>query len=304
MSQAETKGEFIVLKSDRLTVEIAVPGTNYRRTRFDWSGWVSQAILDGETTFCVEESLVPGEGTGGGGLCNEFGNGEPIGYDDCAVGESFPKLGVGLLTRPDDGRYDFFRPFGLEPFETTYETAADGRSVVFRQAPKPCRGYAAELVKTLSVAGNRLTIAYELRNAGEKRIETSEYNHNFVRIGGADIGPDYEMTLPIASAFEYTRPDRPILAQKGGKLEWLRAPEAGESFYALAKAFEPAPGRPSWTLVHKPSGAGMRETVDRPLLRLAVWGQTHVASPEMFVDISLAPGETMRWTREYEFFRE
>lgn len=304
MSQAETKGEFIVLKSDRLNVEIAVPGTNYRRTRFDWSGWVSQATLDGETTFCALESLVPGEGTGGGGLCNEFGNGEPIGYDDCAAGESFPKLGVGLLTRPDDGRYDFFRPVPLEPFETSFETAADGRSVVFRQAPKPCRGYAAELVKTLSVAGNRLTIAYELRNAGEKRIETSEYNHNFVRIGGADIGPDYEMTLPIVSAFESTKPDRPILSQEGDKLRWLRTPEAGESFYALARAFEPAPGLPSWTLVHKSSGAGMRETIDRPLLRLAVWGQTHVASAEMFVDIALEPGETMSWTREYEFFRE
>ncbi|MFD0672159.1 hypothetical protein [Cohnella sp. GCM10027633] len=305
MSQAETNGAFIALKTDRLAVEIAVPGANYRRTRFDWTGWIQQVTLDGESTFCVDESLVPGEGTGGGGLCNEYGNGEPIGYAECGVGERFPKLGVGLLTRPDDGRYDFFRAFELEPFETTYEMSADGRSVRFRTAAKPCNGYAADIVKKVSVDGNRLNVAYELRNVGDKPIRTSEYNHNFVRINGADIGPDYELTLPIASAFDYTKPEeRPIVAQEGNKLRWLRTPEAGESFYALAREFEPiGADRPSWTLVHKPSGAGMTETLDRPLLRLAVWGQTHVASPEMFIDIDAQPGETLRWNRAYEFFR-
>ncbi|MFC5530944.1 hypothetical protein [Cohnella yongneupensis] len=303
MSQSESGGAFVALLSDRLKVEIAVPGTNYRRTRFDWTGWVQQVTLDRTATFCVDESLEPGKGTGGGGLCNEYGNAEPIGYADCELGEQFPKLGVGLLTKQVEGRYDFFRGYELDPFETSYELSDDGCSIVFRTAPKPCRGYAAELIKTLTARGNKLNIAYELRNVGEKPIETSEYNHNFVRINGAEIGPDYELTLPFRSAFAPL--DHPILVQNEHTLNWRRTPEPGESFYAEARTFEPAViENPSWTLLHKPSGAGMRETLDRPLLRLAVWGQTHVASAEMFVQLSAAPGETLRWNRTYEFFRE
>ena len=47
---------------------------------------------------------------------------------------------------------------------------------------------------------------------------------------------------------------------------------------------------------------GMREFDDFCPTRLAVWGTRHVISAEVFVDIDLASGETMDWTRRYEFF--
>jgi hypothetical protein len=88
-------------------VEIAHPG-EYAGSRFDWTAFIRQVTLkQGLHTFCTAESLVSGKGTGGIGLCNEFGNDLPVGYDEAPSGSKYPKIGVGLLTRRDSGRYDF-----------------------------------------------------------------------------------------------------------------------------------------------------------------------------------------------------
>src|SRR5688572_25534831 len=85
------------LISDRLRVDIATPGSStYAGSRFDWTGLITQVTLDGRHTFCGQEA-TDGTGTGGIGLCNEFGIFEPVGYDDARVGDQFPKLGIGLL---------------------------------------------------------------------------------------------------------------------------------------------------------------------------------------------------------------
>ncbi|MFD1908517.1 hypothetical protein ACFSQ7_37740 [Paenibacillus rhizoplanae] len=86
-----------ILSNGVLTVEIAEVGA-YGGTRFDWTGFITGVTLEqGGHTFCVPESLVPGQGTGGIGLCNEFGISRAIGYEDAAAGEWFPKFGIGLL---------------------------------------------------------------------------------------------------------------------------------------------------------------------------------------------------------------
>src|SRR5512135_3483133 len=95
----------IQLHSDRLEVEISQPGAAYSGTRFDWSGFVTQVTLDGKHTYCIPESLVPGEGSGGIGLCNEFGIDSPVGFDETKPGDLFPKIGIGLLTRLDKPDY-------------------------------------------------------------------------------------------------------------------------------------------------------------------------------------------------------
>lgn len=87
------------LSNGILTVDIADIG-EYKGTRFDWTGFITQVTLEeGKHTFCVPESLKPDEGTGGKGLCNEFGISRAIGYDEAPIGGWFPKIGVGLLQK-------------------------------------------------------------------------------------------------------------------------------------------------------------------------------------------------------------
>lgn len=123
----------IVLSNERLSVEISYPGEKYNGSRFDWCGFITQVTLDGKHTFCVKESLDSRKGSGGCGLCGEFGIREPVGFDETPVGEYFPKIGVGLLKRPDMEDYDFFRKYEVKPLDfnvTNNKTLAEFSAVM------------------------------------------------------------------------------------------------------------------------------------------------------------------------------
>lgn len=295
-------GSSVFLRNESLLVEVAAPGQSYKGSRFDWTGWIKQVTWDEDVTFCTEESLVPGRGTGGSGLCSEFGIEEPIGYDDCAQGEAFPKLGVGLLRRHDSGSYSFAHPYSVEPFPVHVIKESD-RAISFRSEPLPCRGYEALLHKTIRLEGQHVLLDFELKNVGTRTIRTTEYNHNFVRIGTNPIGSDYRLKLSF-------RPDgfqsqSPYLVIRDEELRWLERPAEGECFYGRTRSFDSKEaGEFSWTLLHEPSGYGITETLDRPLHRFAVWGEGHVVSPELFHEIVAEPARAVKWRRSYRFFRE
>lgn len=308
----------IVLKSERLAVEIAHPGS-MSGTRFDWSAFITQVTLDDAHTYCVTGVPEPGQGSGGTGLCNEFDIEEPIGYDEAEVGECFPKLGIGLLVKPDESAYTQHGP--RQPRQTgyrfahPYEIAAKfpihvettASQATFTVEPVACRGYAARVVKTVSVQGAELTIAYELQNVGENPIVTTEYVHNFIGIDGNAMGPDYRLRLPYAIAFPPVPPEFAPFAERlmavldiqGGDVRCKATPE--HPFYCRPLGFSKTDAA-QWELVHEPSGVGLREFDDFAPTRVAIWGREHVISAEVFVVVDVQPGETQRWTRRYEFF--
>ena len=286
-------GEPIVLLNERLKVEIAYPGTVYRGSRFDWTSFITQITLDGRHTFCVPEQDQPGKGTGGIGFCNEFGIRMPIGYDEAKVGEQFPKIGTGLLKRKSEEEYDFFTPYEVEPFPTF--VTADDSNACFKVEPTECRGYAVRLQKTVSIRENMLAIDYKLGNAGNKPIFTTEYCHNFLGIDGHKVGKEYSLSFPCKVKINRLSGSFTVYDDK---ILWEETPQG--DFYGMINA-DLANEPWQWQLLHEPSGTGVRETSKLPVLGYAVWGSTHVVCPELFVEIALKPGETMDWTREYEF---
>jgi hypothetical protein len=294
----------IRLASDRLTVEIAPPGTAYARTRFDWTAFVTQVTLDGKHTYCVPEDPDPDKGTGGIGLCNEFGIDQPIGYDDAQPGECFPKLGIGVLERADASPYTFMRPYTIaERFPIQIETTDTSAQFVIE--PVACRGYAARLNKRVTVEGAALQIAYRLENVGQKPIVANEYCHNFCGIDGHLLGPDYNLRLPYPIQFEplpqalagHTPSDVLVVQERA---LWLRETPQ-RPFYRRFAGFAQT-GQPQWELVHAPSGVGMREIDDFAPCRVALWGTRHVISTEVFKALDVQPGETETWTRRWEFY--
>jgi hypothetical protein len=316
----------ICIRSERLTVEIAEPDSVYNGTRFDWTGFITQVELDKKHTFCVPESYTPGEGTGGWGICNEFGNEKAVGYEDARPGEPFPKLGIGLLKRPNSAPYNFLRLHEIvQHFPIEVQTSeAEARFVV---EPLDCRGYAARLIKTVGVHDNWLEIAYKLENVGTRPIDTHEYAHNFIGIDKNLLGPDYCLRLPypirlenLAGAFRKMAPpilrllpgfllDRLIarIALPGMKVVQIEGNEIGfratpsKPLYCRPLGFSKTDSF-QWEITHRSSGVGLREYDDFNPSRVVVWGTTHVLSAEIYVDIRLQPGETQTWLRRYEFF--
>ncbi|WP_410769841.1 hypothetical protein [Fontibacillus sp. BL9] len=288
------------LKNEQLEIEIAEAG-DYRGSRFDWSGFITGVtLLEGRHSFCVPESLVPGQGTGGAGLCNEFGIIRAIGYGDTRVGEPFPKLGVGLLTRLDDRNYEFSRNYPVQPFATEIEMEGT-RKITFRNIPQECRGYAVSLVKTVSVDENRLTVDYDVHNTGTKIIATEEYCHNFLGIDGNPVGPDYVLKFPFElSPWADEEETLAGLTFEQGEVHWEHTPD--RPFYFRLPGFDGEKYPWMWELLHCPSGAGVREISRFPVSAAAVWGLGHVVAPEIFYEVRLAPGERKTWSRVYEFF--
>jgi hypothetical protein len=286
----------MICESSRLKVEVAELGARYRGTRFDWTALIVEVELDGRHRFCTSESQQQGAGSGGLGLCNEFGLERPLGYDEAAPGEQFPKLGIGLLTRLDGAACDHMRSYPLEPFAMACERTAQGAR--WTVEPRACRGYAVRLRKELEVAGARISLSYRLDNLGQRAIRTSEYNHNFIAIDGHAIGPDYHLatSAPIAAL-----PGAFGVAINERGFSWGGEVSAARPFSARCLSAPGASGGFAWTLSHLPSGVAVSESIDRQPALIGLWGMAHVVSPELFVDIDVAPGTSMEWRRDYRF---
>ncbi|MDR1438616.1 MAG: hypothetical protein LBJ10_00940 [Clostridiales bacterium] len=276
----------IQLEDGGLSVLIDGVGEAYSGSRFDHCGIVTSLKLEGHE-FCGIESAEPGvlSGTGGLGLCGEFGIAEPIGFGEIGPGEEFLKIGVGWL-RKTNGEYSQAHPYPIaSPGEASCSRdGARGASFVFDSGVR--NGYGARCEKTLLLEGGGLSVRYALRNIGEKNIRTTEYCHNFVCIDGLPVDPGYRL------ATGFSRID--------GDLAGLLA-SGRQPYYALFAGGDLPGGFSGWTLSHRSLATALSEAVSFPVLRFAVWGTRSVLSAECFIDISLAPGESMEWQRRYSF---
>ncbi len=328
MTQAvqQPDAQSLSLQSERLAVEISQPGSYYCGSRFDWTSFITQVTLDGKHTFCAAESLKPGKGTGGAGLCNEFGIDKPVGYADAQPGETFPKLGVGLLKRPAAPDYSYLRSHEIvQRFPVNLNATPNQLNIEVE--PIECRGYSLRMHKTIQVKSNWLSIETTLENTGSKPVDTHEYRHNFIGIDKQLLGSDYRLHLPnpivleditdsyrslLPAGLRKVIPNTLIrwlinrllsglkaLVIEGGDVGFRYTPKA--MFYFRTTGFKQSDNY-QWEIRLLSTGTGVREYDDFLPARLAVWGDTHVMSAETFIDLALQPGEGKTWTRKYEFF--
>lgn len=289
-----TEQDKLILQNNRLKVELAQPGIFYNGARFDHNGFITGVTLDARHTFCVPESPVKGEGSGGCGLCGEFGIDEAIGYEETKVGGYFLKIGVGLLKKPDDKPYNFFHNYKFTPQLSSIAFEEDSFS--FTAQAENCNGYAYRYQKNVAICDNRLKISYTLENTGSKRITTTEYCHNFLGIDKRPVDSSYQLTIPNLQELSL---EAGYVCSHDGFITWPDEPME-KQFYCLPKATQ-GDGC-SWRLVNNMAGVGVSETDDFTACKLALWGYRHVISPEVFVRVDVEPGQTQQWSREYEFF--
>ena len=283
------------IASSRLLVDIDEPGSRYAGTRFDWTSQVASVRLDGSTEILGQE-LPPGEfrADRGYGLHCEFGIKSPIGYDDCLVGEWFPKIGVGWLRREGPQAYDFFHTYReIEAAEWQWrrESGLDGESLVLSMNSGLRRGWAWSLERTWTVRGNTLECLTRLENTGNKAIETDEYCHNFLAVHGTERHLRFSWGA-AAQPGVLVNPEG-ILALGAGGVD-IDGSKSGE-FYAAGLGRD-LPAGSFWEL----SGPGqvvVRETLDCPFSHCDLWGKQYVISPELFMPLRLAPGSSQSWRR-------
>ena len=291
----------IQLKNEFLSLEFEEPGEIYRGTRFDRTGQIVQITYLNRHTFCTSETLDENlNNKQGRGLFNEFGIDQPIGYDSCKIGESFPKIGVGDLIKENDAHYDFFHDYELKPYKFSYRK--EKSSVSFLCESGITNGYSFRLEKNIKLHENNFTINYVLYNSGEKEINTNEYIHNFLAINKKPINEDYKLHLPFPlypDNFAASVNPNDVISFAESYLTCSSIPK-GQFFFKNVETTNEAVG--SWTLIHEGEKVGISEMTDSNVQRINIWGSAHVISPEIFIVVNVSPGQSCSWNRKYSLF--
>ena len=263
--------------------------TEEYRPRFDLLGAVAALKLDGVPVLVHA------------GLCDEFGmRRTPPGFDEAGIGGFFLKPGVGVLKKDRGGRYDFFHPYPVETLLKTESRSGPGE-LTFLQCVDDFHGFGYRYTKQyrFEADSSRLVIRYELINTGKKPIVTDQYNHNFFSFGKNLPGTQYRIRTDFAA--------KPLQRSR----VWCSCRQR------VFTGFHPIPPGCYLTSTERIRAAENRLELTHPGFPYAVeiggdfdsrkfaisFKEGEYISPEIFVEIDLAPGEMKKWSRIYRFLR-
>lgn len=293
----------IMLQNSELQVSIYLPDADhgyYRGTRFDWSGIIERIEYRGHRFYAPLHAAHDPLGQDSvSGPAEEFAMFHPMGYDEAKPGESFVKIGVGLLERKDDSKYEFYGDYRLiRAGEWQIDTEAG--QVDFRQSFQGERGWAYDYEKTIRLVPGapEMVIEHRLKNNSRKAFSIVNYNHNFTMIDDTPYGPDYEVEFPFST-------DEPISINN---LAWFRGnaievDEALQQESLWIPVFQGEdPGYYNAALVrNRLSGAAVEFIGDASIERMVFWAVERAACPEPFIRLKLAPGESTQWSTRYRY---
>lgn len=275
----------------------------YQGTRFDWSGAFKSLDYDGH--HYVEpwfEKYDPKIHDAISGPVEEF---TALGFADAKPGETFVKIGVGVLRKPDDNPYAFAREYDVvDHGKWDVKTAND--YVDFRHELTDANGYSYRYTKTvrLTVGKPELVLEHSLKNTGKMLIETSVYDHNFFIIDGQPTGPDVTVRFPFAVKAEGKGFGSAIYA-RDSSLVYTRALEKKEQVYSAGlQGFGPTADAYDFRIENLKTGAGVRATSDQPLEKLVFWACATTSCPEPYVRLRVMPGQEVTWKIRYAFYQQ
>lgn len=291
------------LAHDRLTVTLYLPDADrgfYRGTRFDHSGVIGEVRASGHRFYApLHAAHDPRVHDAISGPAEEFGMTDPPGFTEARPGETFVKIGVGLLRRPDlepyafDGAYEVATP-------GTWDVDLQATEARFEQVLHGDRGWAYRYVKTVRLLPGEpaLAIGHELENLGSKTLATDVYNHNFTVIDATPYGPDYTVQLPFT-----TDPPRPIgeHATLSGDRIVVERPLGDTALWSPILEGGGPVAHHAATIRNDRTGASVSFQGDRPITKMVFWAVERAACPEPFVALEIPPGEVRRWTTTYTY---
>ena len=300
---AETDFPRARLANGEIELSILLPDSHhgyYRGTRFDWSGIIEYVDYRSHRFYApLHAEHDPYRHDSVSGPADEFAMVNPMGFAEAGPGESFVKIGVGLLEKGTSDEYLFHGDYRLLR-AGTWRIEQGGDWIRFEQVLGGERGWAYRYRKTIRLLDGEpgFSMDYRLENSGAKTVDINHYNHNFTLIDGLPYGPDYLVEFAFA-----TREPRSIddLAWfRNGAIE-VRRPLGDRSLWI--QLYE-GPGRVDYnaaTVRNQVTGAAVSFEGDAPMERMVFWAVERAACPEPFSRIRLDPGEAKTWFSSYRF---
>ena len=282
----------------------------YRASRFDWAGVVPCLNYRGHNFFGewfpAYDPLLNDAITG---PVEEFRSADgALGYDAAEPGETFVKIGVGVLRRLDASPYKFGVTYPLlDSGKWTTEAAVD--HITFTQELRASKGvsYRYRKVLRLEDAGKVLVLDHSLTNQGEQPIVTDVYDHDFYMLDGKRTGPGMKVHFafsPAAAAPPTGTADgtlAPAAALEGSDLVYRQALAPHQTVASYLTGYGSTAKDYDITFSDAGSGLSVQQTADRPISRLYLWSIPTTVAPEAYIHLNIAPGATEHWVIRYTF---
>lgn len=286
-----------ILRKDSLTVEISEPGVDYRGTRFDWSGVFRRIIKDGyvfvDRWSDTEDIYVHDH------VCGPSEEFVTVDFDGIKPGDTFVKPGVGLLLRPDDKPYDWFRLYQIAD-EGQREVSVSDSEIVFRHILKGIYSYEKRIVL---LSGDSMKISHRMTWEDTRPLEGYSYNHNFFTFSGIPVGSGRKIDFPYTPTGNW-RSEYDNVALVGHGIRFS-APVVPPSVY-MGNLHSMEGATPySFRISESDSSEGTMHSVNvygsRPVNHVVFWANPRVACVEPYLPIRLGKGESIEWDIMYTF---
>jgi hypothetical protein len=272
----------------------------YRGTRFDWSGIITSLEYKGHNYYgqwfakynpTTHDAVM--------GPVEEFA---PVGYTEAKSGGTFVKVGIGTLSKPVESAYSSYKLYQItNPGKWEVNKRSDQIQFVHKLDDAE---YPYEYSKTIKLTKGKpeLVISHSLKNKGKRTIETNAYDHNFLVIDKEPTGPGYVVKFPV----EVTGTGKGFgdLARiRGKELTFIKELARSESIYCAGlQGLSDNPKDYDIRVENIKTGAGVRITCDRPILKLVFWCSSTTVCPEPYIQIKAEPGKEFTWKITYQYY--
>jgi hypothetical protein len=270
----------------------------YRATRFDWSGIINDLEVNGHHYYGQwYEKYSPTINDAIMGPVEAF---DPIGYDEIKPGANFVKIGVGLVSKPNDLPYNFATYYPIVD-GGQWNTKVKKDQVQFEQILKGSE-YAYDYSKTVKLVKNKpiMVLSHTLKNTGTKTIETSVFDHNFLVMDNQTTGPGFVVTFPLKPAEQLNARMQEYAKLQDNQLIFLKdLDRKNVSFKDLTNGDG---ADYNLKVENHHTGAGVKITADRRISKLVFWSASKTVCPEPYINIKVEPGKTFTWNITYEYY--
>jgi hypothetical protein len=289
----------------------------YRGMRFDWAGVIGSLEYKGHSYYgpffekfdptvpdvMIGDPVVAGVNSAASGPVEEFigKDGSALGYSEAKPGETFCKIGVGSLRKPDNEAYSSYRIYPIvDGGKRTVKSGPDW--IEFTQEVKCGSGYEFSYTKTIRFLKNDpvMTIEHRFVNLGKKVVETQVYDHNFLSIDHQQTGPS--VVLSFSFALRSTLDMGGLGEIRGKELRFPKDLRGSDTFYTEFAGFSNDASDYNIRVENHQSGGAVLIAGDQPLANVGVWAVRTVVAPEPFVNINVPAGHESRWAYKYTFY--
>jgi hypothetical protein len=275
----------------------------YRATRFDWSGVVPELTF-GNHHYSGQwfEKYDPRIHDAIMGPVESF---SPLGFNDVTEGEGFTEIGVGILQKEADERYDAFHYYSIMDYGQ-WTVSQEANRITFSQevAGGP---YPYHYDKSVELVPHKpwMRLRHTLRNKGLKAMDVTVYDHNMWMLDHQITGPGCVLRFPFPVTAEPSGHGRfnDFVAVRGNEVSFKKLLGRQDRVRAELSGFSEKVSDYDIRMENSNTGAGIRITSDRPLSQLVFWACSTTFCPEPYIHLKVAPGQEVEWTLTYQFYQ-